>query len=528
MLAVSAGAQTPATTNVVVEEDNGTKTVFAAADIKNIVFEEMPVYVALPTLVDAIYTPAANAGMYELTIATAVPDAAGNPRNVGDIVVTTTLTAPLSDDRRNALLPDGYYRMGNGNTMFTFDASKTAIYARTAEGNDGVTVQPCISGTIDVKYIDSKYDIRMELITFDGSTYNVSYEGDLPFQLSSAGYEGFSKDVDITFEGCQGRFYGNWFLPFVDDMTLQLYTGDFNADGAQINGYWYNVYVNMPKVTYGLGETPKLVDGVYRLDTRKNIAYSSYLPFTCQIGQTIEAFGMVMNVGTVLTYTDPEGDNRVGLAESGTMTVSEGGTKIEIDFYTAEGVRIGGSFEGAPDIYNFGNNSNAPQRPYSTLTSDRTAEFVNTTVAIYFKEFPIVDTLGAYTLWLTDVKQETGDYFQFTYISEEGTGLANGTYTIGIPAKPFDLLPGELDYGMQPTFSWFANLEHVDADGVQIYQAPLTGGTMTVADASQEGYKTFTLDFTDDAGHKISGTVTLPVFDGDEIYGTASKKLIRR
>lgn len=528
LLAITAGAQTPATTNLVVEEENGTRTVYATSDIKAVVFEEMPEYVNLTALVEAMYTPAANLGIYELTLGTAIPDAGGNPVKVGDIILTATLTAPLSEDRRNAILPDGFYRVGNGSAAFTFDASKTAVYTRTAEGSDGVSAMPCIGGSIDVKIIDGKYDIRAEVTTFDGNMYNLAYEGSIPFILSAAGYEGFTEDLDISFEGCQGRYYGNWFRPFCDDMTLQLYTGDFNADGQQISGYWYNIYVNMPKVDYGVtDQTPKLIDGVYTIDPRKDIRHSTHLPFTCEVGQSFEEFGMIMNVGTVLSYTDPEGDNRVGMAESGTMTVSEDGTNIVLDFYTADGVRIGGTFEGAPDIFNFSNNSNAPKRPYTTLTADRPTDFTTNTVAIYFKDDAIVQGTSTHTLWIMDSSMEQGDYMQFTYISDENTSLPDGTYTIGLPAKPFDLLPGELDYGLQPIFSWYANLDLVDENGAQLIQAPLTSGTMTVADADKPGYKTFTFNFKDDGGNAITGTITVPCVDGDSFY-EAPRKLLRR
>lgn len=523
-LAISAGAQTPDSSNLVVEEDNGTKTVFATSDLKAVVFAEMPQYAALNTLIDALYTPTPSYGMYDVTVGNAIPDVSGNPAKVGDILVTTSFTAALSENNRNALLPDGYYRVGNGSMTGTFDITKTAIYARTAEGSDGVSIVPCVDGTIDVKYIDDKYDIRFELTGFDGQLYNLSYAGTIPFDLSETGYEGFTKDLDIEFEGCQGRFYGNWYRAFADDITLQLYTGDFNADGVQIEGYWYNIYLNMPKIE-GSDKKPALVDGVYTIDPRENVPNQAYMPYTVEIGYTAEALGMLMNIGTALSYTDPDGDNRVGLARSGTVTISENGSKIVVDLYTADGVRMGGTFEGACDIRNLSHNDEAPQRPFTTLDSDITVDFIPQTVGVYFiDEADAVPGFNSYTLWLTDPSQLKGDYMQFTYLSEGENGLQNGTYTVGLQPKAFDLLPGQLDYGGVPYFSWFSNLEKVDADGVQLIAAPIMEGTMLVSDADREGYKTFKFNFKDDKGNAITGEATLPVFDGDEFFANGAPR----
>lgn len=529
-LALSAYGQTPSETNVIVEQTDGEKTVYAASDIKAMVFEEMPDYVSLDELIQAIYTPVQNYGMYELVLANAIPDVSGNPVKVGDISVLTTLTAPLSDDRRNAILPDGYYRLGNGTQNFTFDVSKTAIYVRTAEGADGVSVTPCISGTIDVRYADGKYDIRLELVAFDGTIYNLSYEGAIPFLLSSTGYEGFSEDIDINFEGCQGRFYGNWTQPFADDLTLQLYTGDFNVNGHQISGYWFNIPMNMPKVDNPMNPEQKLADGVYTMDHRVNVAYNTYLPFTCEQGQVSEEFGMMMVRGSALSYTDPMGDNRLGLAVSGTLTVSEDGTKIVVDFYTEDGVRIGGTFDGAPDIINFcDNDKTEPDRPYSTVEGNVALNFLPNTVGLYYKDSDIVPGLSTYTLWITDIGMEEGDYLQFMYIAKEGGPMTNGTYTVALPSKAGDVLPGSVNFAGLPVFSWYGVLDSVDDEGYQTILGPIDSGTFTISDSQKEGYKKFSFNLKDDKGNAITGSADIPVIDVDDFPTDApARKLNRR
>lgn len=529
MLAFCASAQSPSVPNLVVEEENGTSSVFSTADVKAVLFEEMPDYVEASELIQAVYTPMKSVGLYEVAVSNGLPDVNGNPVKVGDFSVVVNFTAPLSEDRRDAVLPDGYYRLGNGTQPFTFDVSKTAIYTRFAEGPDGVNVSPCISGTIDVKIVDGSYDLRFELVSFDGTVYNVSYGGTIPFVLSSTGFESFTEDLDISFEGCQGRFYGNWTQPFADDITLQLFTGDFNANGYQISGYWYNIYMNMPKVADPMNPVQTLADGVYTIDTRKVVNDNTYMPFTCQIGQTTEEFGMLMNMGTVLSYTDPMGDNRIGLAESGTLTVSENGTKIVIDFYTAEGLRIGGTFEGVPDIHNFcDNDKTQPKRPYSALTEDIRLDFIPTTVGLYFSEGAIMPGLEHYSLWITDMNMEHGDCLQISYVANEGAGLPNGTYTVGLPTKAFDVLPGNVNFGGVPTFTWYTDLDSTDDEGYQTTIAPIDSGTFTVEDGSANGFKKFTFNLKDDNGHTITGTADIPVFDGDAIYGAPAMKLRRR
>lgn len=128
---------------------------------------------------------------------------------------------------------------------------------------------------------------------------------------------------------------------------------------------------------------------------------------------------------------------------------------------------------------NFNDNEKAPVID-GTLTSDVVADFVPGTIAMsYPLSDYIVDGLYQYSVMITDQNMSRGDYLALELSSEDPNALPDGTYAINNDLKPFTGLKGFIDYGGVPMFSWFANLDEVDEDGVQLVQAPIMGGTVT-------------------------------------------------
>lgn len=520
----TAGAQS--VKQLVVEETDGTKTTVNTADIQGILFEEAPQYDKISKVSSAVYYDSEDVAKYEIQLGNGEIDTSGYPVNVGDFFLSLMLQAPASTDANNPALPLGYYRVGNTGA-FTFDASKSGAWLRLAEGDDGAAFAPIIGGSVDVRNIEESgaYDIRFELYTLSGNIINARYEGPVTFAVSAGDYDPFIEDQNIAFTGGQGRFYSSWNYPFSSDMTLQFYTGEFDENGGQKNGYWLNIDLYMPRVEDPMNPVQKVADGTYKVEWREKVQNSTNLPYTFVRGNVVDLWGTNVNVGTYITYIDGN-TNKVGLIKNGTLTVSGSGTVFVIDFVTEEGVAIKGTYNAAPVIVNFcDNDKKEPKRPYSTLEADHTLEFSAGTVGIYFRDYDIVEGLTNYTLWLTVPTMDKGDYMQLSILGDS-EGITNGTYKVSNALDANSLLPGALAFSGENLFSWYGDLDSTDSEGYQTVYAPVNSGTLTIADEGSN--KKITVDFSDDNGHKITGTLTCAFINGDELTNSPRMKIMRR
>ena len=245
MTAIAAGALlVPAIAQnykVVITTTDGEKTEFETADVRDIRFENAPDYAPLGYFVDGAYTSKGELGIYSFTLATSKPDQWGLPPQVGDAELSLELVGALSDDYLDAQLPEGYYRSGTGSNTGEFDIQKSGLTLRLDEGEDGTSMYPIIDGTVDVRKSGGDYVIKAELVLLQGGTVALAYEGPLSFNPGMMQTEQFAEDQEFTFTGAQARLYDNWYFPFVTDLSLQLYTGEFDADGTQTEGYCLNL-----------------------------------------------------------------------------------------------------------------------------------------------------------------------------------------------------------------------------------------------------------------------------------------------
>ncbi|MBD5355763.1 MAG: hypothetical protein HDR88_02000 [Bacteroides sp.] len=493
---------------VVVTTADGQKTEFLTSDVNSIRFEEAPVYTELNYLIGAEYGLSKDFGTYAFTIASSEPDVNGDPAEIGDIQLSLELTAETSADYLDAQLPAGYYRAGTGNEIWQLNVQKSGMWMRLDEGEDGILLCPFLAGTADVRKDADNYDIKIELSLLEGGNVALSYYGPIKFLPGVSIKEDFTEDQNITFSGAQERYYANWFYPLCDDVTLELYSGEFNSDNIQIEGYWLNLPMFMPKAENAHDPEHYLVDGVYTVEPRDEVSLYTNLPFTFQKGGTLDFWGTIHPIGTYITYVDREGRIKNAYITDGTVTVSNNGTKIEIDFVAENGIKIQGVYEGNVYVDNRNDSDTAGVTIEGTIDKDIVFDFNPEGVDMVGLSYPIGDYIKSgiyqFMVMITDYEQEHGDFLMLELSSDEEI-LPDGTYTINNELAPFCGLKGYLDYGGQTLFSWYGNLDDVDEFGYQNIIAPIMGGTVTIT-TTAENTRKLVFDLVDEDGHKLTGT----------------------
>ncbi|MDE5996849.1 MAG: hypothetical protein K2G77_01420, partial [Muribaculaceae bacterium] len=387
MAAIAAGAfLIPAIAQnykVVVTTTDGKKTEFETSNVSEIRFEEAPDYAKLEYFLDGAYSSKGDIGRYAFTIASSEPDQWGLPPQVGDAELSLELVAALSDDYLNAQLPEGYYRAGVGNNVGEFDIQKSGLMLRLDDGEDGTNMYPIIDGTVDVRKVDDNYSIKAELVLLQGGTVALAYEGPLLFYPGIMETEDFEEDQEFTFTGAQARLYDNWYFPFVTDLTLQFFTGEFDADGMQTEGYWLNLDTFMPKIVDTPVGSVTLADGVYTAEPREVIANYTNIPFTYKKGYTLDFWGTLYPAGSYLNKREKSGRSFRGYIVDGTMTVSDNGSNIVFDFVTDNGKKVKATYSGKVSIGDFTEPDKVPDYS-SRLTEDVKLDFIPGTVAMSY------------------------------------------------------------------------------------------------------------------------------------------------
>lgn len=504
---------------VVVSTEDGEDHYFETTDLSKITFEEAPDYIELPYLYSATYRTQGDLGVYTLNISTGPMNEYGIPAGSGDLLLDIDLVAPLSEDRVNPVLPEGYYRVGTDNTPFSWLISSSALYLPDPDRNDELTPSVFIGGTVDVKKKGNSYVIKFELQLLSGERVDFLYDGPVPLSLSSLETDEFSSDINVEFTGAQGRFYSNWYYPFCSDMLLQFYTGQFNPDGVQEEGYWLQMPIYMPLASDPMNPVQTVADGVYVMDVIDRTNSQNYIPYTYSPGTWIDMMGIGGPTGSYITYVDPNGINKRAFLKEGTMTVSGNGTKIEFDIVTdTPGVALHASFSGDVLIRNFCDNDKTAPDMTGTIATDYTMDFSKGQLGVIY---PLGETitkgLTVFEIQLTDPNYMRYDFLQLTLLAE-GNLLPDGTYTIDNSLTAFSGVKGVINPAGLPIFGWMSNLSEVDAEGYQAIIAPLHGGTVTIKTNSvlddsidytlQVSEKTIELNLLDEKGDRITGTFT--------------------
>lgn len=522
-LALASALQAQVTHNLVVEDLEGNKTTFPAANVAKVEFQEMPSYITAPYMLSAVYSSSDNLGTYEVQFATDEPDISGDPSTIGGIQILMSFTGPKSVEAIRAVLPAGMYKAGAGGA-FTFSPEQSACWVRVAEGSEGVSVLPVIGGAVDVRHTGEGYDIRMELLTLDGSSVNVSYEGAITFSLGSSEYQPFTEAQDVTMDGLQGRFYGNWFYPFSDDATLQCYNGTFTAEGAQIDGYWLNLSLYMPKCENPMDPAVKLVDGVYNIENRDMPRNNTYLPFTYSHGSLIEFYGEEYPSGTYLIHTGADGTRKIGYISSGTVTISDQGRSLILEGLTEQGVSIKCRFTGTPNVHNYcDNNKTEPERPWSSIDKDVNLSFIPATIGFFYQDDEIVPGLTTWTMQIQDPEAKAGDYMMLSILGP--SEFADGTYNVATAFDSMTAFPGWMTYSGDMIHSWYGDLSSQDDEGYASDFVCITSGTFTVTTIDEATFtRKVTFDLTGDNGHKVVGEYNGVLIDATDLLNQMPAK----
>ena len=491
---------------VVVTTTDGEKTEFETANVSDIRFENAPDYAPLEYFVGGTYTSKGDLGIYAFTLASSEPDQWNLPPQVGDAELSLELVAAPSEDYLDVQLPEGYYRAGAGNASGQFDIQKSGLNLRLAEGEDGTNMYPIIDGTVDVRRDGVNYVIKAELSLIGGGDVALAYEGPLEFAPGLMQTEQFTEDQEFAFTGAQGRLYDNWFYPFVSDITLQFYTGDFDQNDNQLNGYWLNLDTFMPKLVRTPDGALTVADGVYSAEPREVIPNSTNIPFTFTKGHTIDFWGTLYPAGSYLNKLEKSGRSFRGYIVDGTMTVSGNGSDFVFDLVTDNGKKVKATFNGKVNIVDFFNPDNVPEYP-STLNGNVDFKVTDETVALsYSLGDYIKEGLYQFMVMLTEPEMLHGDYLALE-LSAGSQVLPDGTYTINNALEPFTGIKGETDYGGNILYSWYSDLDSVDEDGYQTVICPVLGGTVTISTVA-DGNRKIVLDLNDGKGHTISGEYT--------------------
>lgn len=494
---------------VVVTTNDGERKVFATDDVSDIKFNNAPTYMEANHMIEATYSPNSENGTYSLIIGTDEPDGDGMPAAMGDMQIGLIMHAPLSQEAQNAVLPEGYYRVENTNAPFSVSPIRSLVWVRYSAEENGVTTGYIIDGTVDVRHEGENYDLRTEIDLVDGSHLDISYYGKIKFTVTASGSVDFESDQDVTFTEGQGRIWANWFAPFCDDGSLQFFTGTFDNNNKQTEGYSLVVPYYMPKSdTHTPTWKPVMADGTYKVDRREIVTSQTYLPFTLQQGTRISVFGETVVSGAYITYLAPDGRISLAIINGGTMTVSDNGTKFEFDFTTVEGIKVTGTYDGAPYIVNMIDNSNKPEFQ-DNLTGDYELNKFpgNTAIVDYNLGDYIIEGVNSHVVMFTEPEMKTGDYIMLELLSDSEEELKDGVYKIDNSLTDFSGIKGVVTFQGGMEFSWYGDLDSTDDEGYQTRLAPISGGTVTVS-TTEDGQRKFDFDLRDLKGNKITGSLT--------------------
>ena len=490
---------------------------------------ETPV-VKLHVLDEAIYfmpKTEKDKGNYTLRIGTAEPMDNKMPASVGDIIVQLDLYHEPDAHPENATLPSGEYHMAtNGLENATWDASHTAVFNRFSTSDNGIEYAQMHEGTIMVQRQGDTYTIEMDVTLEDGEAFRGYFKGDIIFEKYekpevSDGYLPFEEDQNIEFESGQMRYIGSWFMPHADLMYLEFFNGKFK-DNQLVDGYYLYLTSYMNKLAdYN---NPVLEEGTYNVFGRSVGESPLYqLPMTINHGTWEAPMGSYLAQGSYLLHVNEKtGKQSIALLQSGTMTVQANGANFDFTFNfearfidnSAGPIKITGTYSKEFLIDNKNNNdspdSGMPAKPLSKLDKNVTLQFAPemTKVTAYAMGDYLYPNLNSWQINF-DGGDHLADYITIEFFTDPNAGLASlpaGVYTIEQKFKSNCALPGFYPKSVESDgvkYAWYGDMRTLDASGVAEVMAPLISGTMTVSQ-EENNYK-FIFDFTDDAGHKITG-----------------------
>lgn len=485
----------------------------------------------LDMLLEALYRTdnTENNGNYEFIIANSE-----DVTKAGDVQMLINLYNVPDADPLNAVIPTGEYLPEATCAEFTYDPSYTYI---SMMASDTELVQSPVLGTVTVEREGSIYTITVAGILMTTQQEIVArYTGPIQFvQSASSEFERFDEpQTGIAFEHAQGRYWGNWYYPFADDLGLEFFTGEFDENNSQVKGYYFYLgTLFMPKYADYNNPNIPIAEGTYAVTVPPIYQNTMAQPFTFDYGHVEDFWGETLYVGSYVTYVDYEnGIRKIGLITGGNVEIRANGAGYDMvfDLQTEEGISISGTYSGDVNLINYNDNDLKPEfgpRPWTTLTQDYQLN-------IHEQSEGLIYLMGDYmknghdawflTVLYTDpvTGESTGDMFTTEILVDQSNGLhmPTGQFAIKWDQTDHVMLPGYRDSSGGVLFSYYGDMTP-DSEGYASQVAPLAGGTVTITqvegDAMSQtgGLYNFVFDTVDDGGNRIYGEWTGAVYGYD-------------
>lgn len=190
------------------------------------------------------------------------------PMDPGGYLLFVDIWAPLSDDSKNAILPEGKYkgRSGRANGCFTTEYSLAILNKeKTEQGNRFANIL-FTGGEMEVKHTDDGYDFTATVQTKEGKTLKFHYTGQIVFEDHSGDKPNDDKNVINTDVNLQPVLAQYMLYPrsTTDNYVLRLFdVSSITEDGVHpaVPGMKLNMDIYTAK---GAG-----IEGTYRVGTKK-------------------------------------------------------------------------------------------------------------------------------------------------------------------------------------------------------------------------------------------------------------------
>ena len=448
-------------------------------------------------------------------------------------------------------LPEGEYGSSSTASNFTYSDKFSGIMMKDAAGNVSELI-PLTDKVVIEASGNNTYTISASFVQ-DGTTYSVSFSGELPMENADFNPSLPQIGEDLDFKGfyAEAVYEGNILENGTGLMEIVIY--DEN---------WEN------RISPGYGMTLVLLHDLF-LDSKKSrimpgeyTVSSSLEHSTCITTEEINIMGLVMPLGSYVMKNDGTENAEYAYVAGGNITVSENGMNTVIDgtILTPDGYTVKIYFDGPVGITD---NSKDDNDGSTTLEKDLALDldylptaYCTPKTDIWVKglgTIPVEDLTTvtppaeeACGYQIIDIGMATGFYDEDGILVEgdiirldllvnpgdEGK-ITVGTYTVTPNRYPASFRPGVAPRGYQgmegnlgTRYMDIANAigsGDIDGDGVVEENVPLNiptqagfaclyEGTVTISKAAGgENYYTFEIDGMDVLKHKITGSWTGPV-----------------
>lgn len=201
---------------------------------------EEPEYEGILTnkLIDAYYMGVGITGTaeYYIVFSNVETDDTYMPKEKGITVILDMFSTP-SADAINPILPTGTYNYNENKDINTFNPQNSYILIKGDEGDAQMGV--ISNGTVTVAYESGIYTITADLEIMGQTTVSCRYQGAIQFiEGASNSFDRITKDLNLTFEKAEGRYFANQAYHHSDDFSLYLTTGDIDSSGEGTDGYF--------------------------------------------------------------------------------------------------------------------------------------------------------------------------------------------------------------------------------------------------------------------------------------------------